>query len=438
MKKHIVKRYPKTFLSIVFIIGVGILLICTRNKNTESPLIQDIIRSEQAKQNEPDYRPVTPYAFKVTEAAKLAPYLTDMAITPDNKYILSAALDGTVHILSIQDDGTLKAQSKPFFRIHTSNIGYPRIEIGLTGIALGADFETSGDVFLLYSYDNESAGDTLLRGGDWKARLFENRITKVHFNKTDGGIYGTDPKLVFQGETLTSQAHQIERGAGVMIAGKPHLLFAIGDGYESSQALDLSKEAGKLMLIQADGSDPAGVRPYPDHPKIQAIGLRNGSSIRYDAATGAALLTDTSNENYDRLISGKVFDPRGASTYPLSFNWAGDDINLLQKVYGPYDSKNDLVSYRWSPSETPVDSLKLQDGRTLVITFGETKSPRNKPGKRIVISNGKGGFEGLVERSPSSFNRLGNPISLEQDTRTGRIYFADFEEGKIFSFSLNN
>lgn len=365
--------------------------------------------------------------------------VTNFEITPDRKYMLVATLPGTVWIYH-KIDGKFVRQKEPFFTVATSQPGWPPQEAGLTGIALGVDFEKSGDVFLLYSFAKEK-------------RSFRNRITRVTFANRFGRILGLSPQQIFEANTPGTGSHQIQDGIGVMIKDTPSILFTVGEGFVAARALKPEEEAGKLMLITRDGESVPGARPYPNSPRVQAVGIRNAPGMAMNAENGTIMIADTGPNNYDRLLYGRMFDPQGNNDRQLSFLWDGTETSLTKTIPNAYDEGRDSGLHRFVPTQTAVsmvfiDSVKLptlgeKQQYVLVTLFGRTGEPGNEPGKRIElgkISHGENGYAisltPFIGRVPQMADKLGHPIGLAFDTETGAIYFGDIIEGRIYQALL--
>ena len=364
--------------------------------------------------------------------------VTQIDVSPDGSYMLVGTLGGTVWVYH-RVDGVFRRQLEPFFVLKTSQPGFPPEEAGLTGITYGADFEMSGDVFLLYSFAFEK-------------KSFRNRVTRVQFVKRGNRVVGINPEQIFEANTAGTGSHQIQDGIGIIMAGKPHLLFTVGEGFEGERALDPTKEAGKVMLIQRDGKEPLGVRPYPESPKVQALGIRNAPAIGVNPKNGKVAIGDTGPNNYDRFLYGAVFDKAGFNTQKLSFNWNGTEESLKKGAPDLYDAKKEMVLYRWVPTETAVNIAfyenqklpKLKENQTyaLVVLFGRTGEKNNTPGKKIMLgvveegNQNKLSMSPLVDRTQEGEGKLGHPIGLGVDRTTGDIYFGDIMEGRIYKVSL--
>ena len=384
------------------------------------------------------YQPAVEIQSTVSLFSTSVPQVTQIEITPDGNSMLVGTLPGTIWIYH-KIDGVFRKQVEPFFVVKTSQPGWPPQEAGLTGIVLGADFEASGDVFLNYSFAFEK-------------KSFRNRVLRVTFTKKGQKYIGTNPTEIFEANAPGTGSHQIQDGVGIMIAGVSHVLFTIGEGFVAERALDPKQEAGKIMLLQRDGSTPVGSRPYPEEPKVQAIGIRNAPAIAYDKKEGKVAIADTGPNNFDRLIYGSLFDSTGNSTQKLSFNWDGTEESLRKGSLDAYDHNKEMILHRWAPTETAVNIAFYQNDRLpkleadqqyiLIILFGKTGEKQNKPGKQIMLgvltkgANNTVAMEPFIERAPEGEGKLGHPLGLAVDPVTKDIYFGDIIDGRIYKIEI--
>ncbi|MEK7801478.1 MAG: PQQ-dependent sugar dehydrogenase, partial [Pseudomonadota bacterium] len=412
--------------------GIGVLLIALgywywnfgRMPKTIPPL---------SRQEPSSYQATGPVPMVITHFDDVT-QVTNFEITPDGKYMLVATLPGTVWIYH-KVDGNFVRQKVPFFAVTTSQPGWPPQEAGLTGLVLGVDFEKSGDVFLIYSFAKEK-------------RSFRNRITRVKFTNRLGQVLGASPQKIFEANTPGTGSHQIQDGVGVMVKDTPSILFTVGEGFVAARALKPEEEAGKLMLITRDGTSVPGARPFPQSPKVQALGIRNAPGMARNAENGNIMIADTGPNNYDRLLYGKLFDAQGNNDKKLSFLWDGTEASLTKPIPNAYDEDRDSGLHRFVPTQTAVsmvfiDSAKLptlgeKQQYVLVTLFGRTGEPGNDPGKRIELGKisheEKGNTISLtpfIGRVSGVADKLGHPIGLAFDAETGVIYFGDIIEGRI-------
>ncbi len=368
--------------------------------------------------------------------------VTSIEITPDGSTMFVTTLPGTVWVYEKSGSEFVRA-TEPFFELETGQPGFPEKEAGLTGIILGVDFETSGDVFLTHC-----AVDT-----DGTMRNRVTRVTSSAPANAQGQLTGTDAELIFEANTPAGIAHQIQDGVALFVEGLPHILFPLGEGFEAANALDPSKESGKLILIQRDGSDPSGSRPFADSPTVQAIGIRNAPNLTINQKTGKVAILDTGTTVNDRFLYGTVVDENGFNSQVLSFNWDGTDESLTAAAPDRYlDSAPNMLLHRWSPTETAVNVLfyehqglpALPQGEqyVLVTLFGQTGNPANEPGKKILLGTLTHGVQDTIEfsdfivRAPSAEGTEGNPLGLAVDPSDGTIYFGDLFEQRIYRATL--
>ncbi|MEK7526006.1 MAG: PQQ-dependent sugar dehydrogenase [Patescibacteria group bacterium] len=399
----------------VFILMVAYWIVFLKNKsqpafvsigNTITPLYKGVSKDT-----------------KVSVFADNVPYVTDIEITPDGKTLLAAGLTGKIYAFQKVNE-QWQRQSELFFDLETFQPGFPPEEAGLTGIILAADFDQSQQVFLNYSYSPSK-------------KTYKNRVSRVTVNKIGESLIGLDPKLIFEANTDGAPSHQIQDGVGLMVANKPHILFGIGEGFKANQALDVNKEAGKLILIQSDGSSPEGIRPY-DNPKIQAIGVRNPPDIAVNPVNGNIVVSDTGPDHFDRLLYGKLVDSSGDNVKRFNFGWDGKETSLNKTIANPFGSGN-LNLYKWKDTETAVSLSFFSENQLLVTLFGKTGSKDNTPGKKLILGTIVGNritFKTIIDRQKEGDGQLANPIGSAVDPITKEIYFGDLMEGRIYKAAL--
>ena len=400
-------------------------------------------KSEEEKPPEPaaHYEVAPGYNFRVKVFAENLGQITRIRITPDGKTMLVSTLAENIYAFRKNEQGKFIKQATPFFSLKTGLPGFPPEESGLSGMVLGADFEESGDIFLLHT---AMAGEEILK----------NRITRITFLEKPEGVFGENPVQIFEGNTDSELSHQIQGGVGLMIKEKPHLLFNVGDAVNAKQSHDLSKEAGKVILIQRDGSAPLGLRPYPRFPKVQAIGLRNAFDIAlnpFDPLKRFAI-GDTGTDRFDRFLYGKIIDLDGKKNNRIDLQWDGSNESLEREVPDTNTSgAPDMALHRWDPTETLDDIVFYPGGAggipeanekesyALLALWGKTGSTELSPGKAIklgVLSNldtqPKFELRDFIRRAPAGEGKMGHPLGVGVDPQTKMIYFGDILEGRIY------
>lgn len=423
---------------ILAIVGFGYYTY-QQNKQASLP------KKAPQKQANPDvydgvgYAAINPneYEISVLSDRLIAP--TRIKLTPDGKFLLVSQITGEVYAFSRTDFGW---DTTPYevAKVDTKFPGFPPDEAGLVGMVFSNRFSENNKLFLLYTFKDQD-GKT------------QNRISETVLRIDKGQFRGSTPKLIYQANVAGSGSHQITDGVSIDILGKPHLLFLIGEGFHGDRAQNPKEEGGKAILIQEDGSDPLGERPYKENPKVQALGIRNGyvlASNPYDK-TGRIFISDTGPDHFDRIIYTKLFDSEGKSISPLNFNWDGTEEKLKDPIPDPNNPDvPDMVILRLPDTLTVTglavhpskDTIPKSDEKVqsvLTTLFGKTGSPQNQPGKEIWIGQltnlgkqPKISFTPIIKRNPQAEGKLGNPIGLEIDSQTGDFYFADVLEGKLY------
>lgn len=411
---------PKRFfLFLILLTLAGLSLFWIKSKTKKAPTQTLDIYSGVS------YEAIDPKKFKVELLANGLKSVTRLKTTPDGQYLLATQITGEVLAFPRLGDSFAK---EPFHlgKVNTRFPGFPPEEGGLTGLVFSADFEKNGNIFLLYTYK------------DLPGKI-QNRISQMTLKFEGEKIKASSPQLIWQANVAGDHSHQITDGVGTLIEGKPHLLFLVGEGFKSERAQDPKLEAGKVLLIQEDGSDPLGNRPYQENKKVQAIGLRNAYVIEQNLfdPNKRFLIADTGPDKYDRLI---YFSPLSK----VNLGWDGDQEKLALPIPDPnLPEVSDLVIHRLSETRT-FTGLVFTSPTTLFATiFGKTGSTKNEPGKEIWLGRfdnspqPKISFIPIVKRVKEADGKHGHPIGLTLDPITKDLYFADILEGRIYKLTIN-
>lgn len=393
------------------------------------------------------YEVHTPYNFKISLLASNLGQISRLRMSPDGTTLLVGTLAENIYAFRKQN-GVFVKQEKPFFNPKTNLPGFPPEESGLSGIVFGADFEMSKDLFLLHAARTGQTED-----GD---EILKNRITRLRVVEHADGIYGEDPMLIFEGNVSSQPSHQIQGGTALVIQGKAHLMFNVGDTIDAQKSHDLSKDAGKVMLIQRDGSNPLGPRPYPESPNVQAVGLRNAYDIvmnPYDPEHRFAI-GDTGTDRFDRLLYGKLIDMTGETNGAPDLKWDGTNESLEKPVPDvnlPWSPE--MVLHRWDPTQTVNDIVFYPGGvggipasndrasYALLAIWGKTGSTELAPGKEILLATFTGLGSGaqpvatlspFIVRAEAGRGKIGHPLGVAVDPTTKTIFFGDILEGNLY------
>lgn len=405
-----------------------------------------------ATRTAPTYRGVDRAAVRVELIDCGLPLAARLTFAPDGQFLFAALLNGLVYVYERTDDGGWRRQTRPFYDLGPLGVSN---QSGLTGLFLGANFDAGAadpvrrDVFLTYQ--------RLLNGER------RNRILRLTFAEEDGHYVGTNRTVIYTGPEPTADAHQVHDGVAFTYHGAPHLLVSFGDAKQAASALDLTQESrGKLLLMQRDGAAPLGPRPWPDHPRIAAIGLRNtyGLLMLPPAVDSLqrVLGVENGNDANDRIWLAEVVDVGGEVHGPLSFNYAGSDTTQGWKTVtdvnmpGPF-KRNAVLFPTISPPASPA-SVALHPGHGpiappaagevvfVVSFFGTSGSKANRPGKTIAyarIGNLRGASYQIIEPLTPLVRRIdavdgaayGHPVAMDVDPQTGDIVFSDIVTGEL-------
>ncbi|MBN1915770.1 PQQ-dependent sugar dehydrogenase [Candidatus Dojkabacteria bacterium] len=400
------------------------------------------VESQEQKQlfdviDKEGYEAIEKDKFEVSIFASNIPSISSIAISPDDKYMLASSLDGDITAFVRQGENLVR-QAVPFFSLGSLCSGFPE-EYGLTGITFSVDFEKSRELFLFYSEKNN------------EDKIF-NKVGKIIINEESGVLTGVNLTTIFTANIEGGSSHQIQKGISTLVSGKPHVMFAIGDGFNSAEAQDKSLESGKIILIQADGSNPLGSRPYPKSPRIQAIGIRNAPGLAIDSfdPDKRVIILDTGPDKYDRFIYSNLLSNNRFPNSGNNLGWDGTTASLQRRISHPdTDSLTDMVLHRWNQTVTPTN-IEVHKGKgaipasdekstsVLISYFGVTASPTSVRGKQIALGIITRGIDKsvlslspIIERSNQSDKYYSNPLGLAVE-KSGNFYFGDIIEGRIY------
>ncbi len=352
---------------------------------------------------------------------------TRVRFSPDGNFLLATQITGEVIAFSRNDDGTINATPSRTVHVETRFPGFPPEEGGLVSVVFSTDYQKTGRIFLLHNYK------------DRNGKIY-NRVSTSSLSTQNRKLIGSKPQVIFQANIDGSHSHQITDGVSVDIQGTPHLLFAVGEGFKAERALDPKLEAGKILLIQYDGTSPKGHRPYPDNPKVEAIGIRNAYVLLTHPSDphNRVIIADTGPNKYDRLIMAGL--GTGKRLKPYAFGWDGNQEKLKDPIPDPnIRAVADLVITRLPETRTFTGLAFDNEGNVAATLFGQTGSKKNSPGKELwlgkmtgISSQPKVDFTPIIRRKNEADGKLGNPIGLAYDPLDQSFYFADILEGRIY------
>jgi glucose/arabinose dehydrogenase len=193
---------------------------------------------------------------------------------------------------------------------------------------------------------------------------------------TDNGGVGTQPRVIFTGNTVANGFHQ----GGRILFGADGMLYAVdGDRDDPALAQDPTVDAGKMLRMTPAGKVPPD-NPFPGS-RVWAYGLRNSFGFTFDPLTDLLWETDNGPE-------------------------CNDEINIVRAAR----------NYGWGPTETcvspPPPPLNTnQDGPNPVLPVTYFEVPIAPVGNAFCVA-------------------CGLPLS------EGTMFFGNFIEGDIMRATL--
>jgi len=241
--------------------------------------------------------------------------------------------------------------------------------------------------------------------------------------------------LNMQPETQ-GQSHQI---SNITIGTDDKLYVHLGDGFDSSTALNLNQYRGKVLRMNKNGTpvasgDPAGANPFYNAANgigaqdyVFTYGHRNPFGGAWQRSTGKHFIVENGNA-LDRMVS---------LVSGASYGWAGNDTAL-----------NMLSLYVWNPAVAPVNIDFIQ-----LSSFGGSRFPSTYHNRAYVSQSGPTYFNGagtatikcitefsdlvtlgtngklaVPPRTIARYNGTGRSTAVALASGPDGLYFSDFYE----------
>ena len=207
-------------------------------------------------------------AGEPAEGVGVEPELETVARGLDTPWALAFAPDGRIFVterpgrIRVIEQGTLRPE--PWATLDVAEVG----EAGLMGIALAPDFATSGNVYVVATFQ---AGGRLV-----------NRVLRLR----DRGGVGGEPTVVIDG----LPANRYHAGGGLAFGPDGMLYVTTGDAGDPPSSQDRGSLRGKVLRYRPDGTIPPD-NPFPGSP-VYALGLRNPQGLAWHPETGDLFATD--------------------------------------------------------------------------------------------------------------------------------------------------
>jgi len=244
---------------------------------------------------------------------------------PDGR-ILVTEQPGRMRIISTSGQVSQPIQNVP--KVFAQGQG------GLLDVALAPDFETSRTIYFSFSEPREGGRNA-------------TAVARAHLAEADGSARLDDLQVIFrQQPSFDSNVHF---GSRIVITRDGKLFITLGERFQMKYAQDLSRDWGKVVRINPDGSIPDDnpfVRRQDARPEIWSYGHRNPQAAGLHPETGELWIVD--------------HGPRG-----------GDEVNVVRKGlnygwpvinYGVHYSGQRIAHsqegmeqplYYWDPSIAP-------------------------------------------------------------------------------------
>lgn len=280
-------------------------------------------------------------------------FVPDPGPDPDDPLYYVAEWYGSIQV--VRNDGTRQAFATGLLDYNPAGPIPGSGEQGVGGIAVERD-AVNPEIYHLYVsmlWDNGSPP-----GGP-------NHYPKVErLTSAAGGLSMASRTVLLNMQPETQgQAHHI---GNVTIGPDGKLYVHMGDGFNSSTALNLDQYRGKVLRMNKDGTpvatgDPAGANPFYDaagginsRDYIYTYGHRHPFGGAWRAADGRLWVVEQGN-SLDRMVDLVA----GAS-----YGWAGNDAVLVS-----------LSKYVWNPEASPlradfIEGSKFAGSEFPPVTFG--------------------------------------------------------------------
>ena len=221
--------------------------------------------------------PAAPAAAAPAEA--VSPYLLGldfpvaMAFAPDGRLFYNEKFTGQIRIVDTTGTapGLLPQRFDVVSPLNTTS------EMGLLGIAIDPDWQTTPWVYVYHTFDNGT--------------LRENRITRYWA----AGNVSSANETVFSG----IPAAEYHNGGILQIGPDGKLWVTTGDAMDGGRSPDITYLGGKVLRINRDGTIPSD-NPFAGSP-VYSTGHRNVFGLTFNPRTGAPYITENGELTNDEV-----------------------------------------------------------------------------------------------------------------------------------------
>jgi aldose sugar dehydrogenase len=201
-------------------------------------------------------------------------------------------------------------------------------ESGLLGLIQHPEFETTPEVFLVYTY--------------WQSGSVRERLVKYTYN----GTSLVSPVVLL--ENIPGNSTHI--GSRLLFLPDGTLLMTTGDAQNLALPQDLNSMAGKILRMHTDGSVPDD-NPF-DNSLVYALGLRNtqGLTLHPNGTLWMSEHGPATDDEFQQLFPGGNYgwpNVEGFCTTPSEIQFCADnDVIEPVLVWTPTIAPSDLVYYQ--------------------------------------------------------------------------------------------
>lgn len=350
--------------------------------------------------------PQASFQLETVIAGLTAPWAA--AELPDGGFLITGKLgqlwrvsDGQVTEIARLPDDVLALGDN---RIATDGQG------GLLDVALAPDFDTSGVIYLSYSYGDWDANGTALI----RATLSGDQLRNVET------LFEANP----------SKAAGAHFGGKIIFPGDGTLLLSLGDGFayrEESQKP--SSHLGSVIRLNLDGSVPSDNPDFGEgaQSELFTIGHRNVQGLAIDPETGTIWAHEhgpRGGDELNRLEAGANYgwpvatygrDYQGARISPLEDHEAAG-FTAPTHVWVPSIAPSGLAIYRG-------DVFPDWNGHALIggLASGDMRKVDPETGEEIILlSDAKTDTEAFRVRD-MDIAQDGSVLLLVEDAQNGRL-----------------
>lgn len=219
------------------------------------------------------------YDIQVVKTGLDRPWSINFA--PDGRLFFTSRNTGRLSALNIATGDIQTFTGLPPAGFRAEN------EAGMLGMELDPDFATNRQVYICYSYFDNSNNR-------------RNRLSRFTVNLEAGAV--SDETVLIDG-MVGAQYHN---GCRVIVSPDNRYLFvSMGDALDPTLAQSLNSTAGKTFRIFKDGTIPAD-NPFPADPglprsRVWTLGHRNHQGLAFNPATGDLWSTEHGPDIMDEL-----------------------------------------------------------------------------------------------------------------------------------------